>query len=299
MDINISQVLDFQRSEMDWYFKYVRKRVPKGRSTALDVGTWWHSLMEIYFKSLQAGPGPPSPKSWAAIEGARLRIEQSALYQDSTFDSQTRALLEDFSAYWSLAFEPSAIVRVESPFRIPLPETEHFLIGIPDTIVTIQNKLWHLQHKTTGTSTPSIYIASAQRWLHELAYAWAISHDFGITVGEYGGCYLNVARKLSAKARHENPQSMFIQELIPIDHLQVESAIRDISCIAERMSRIASGKAAPIQNRLADTNPWGSALSPYFAVNLGLASLDDDSVFQDLETRYDAKDGLLREGSLI
>lgn len=291
MDINISQILDFQRNEMDWYYKYVRKRVPRKRSTALDVGTWFHSLMEFYFKSRRDHPdGIPNPKSWAAMEAAKLRIEQSHRYADSEFDRITWSLLNDFSDHWDLAFEPTSIHSVEEPFRIQLPSSSHHLIGIPDTTVWIHKKLWHLQHKTTSSTTMPVYIATAQRWLHELAYAFAISEIADLEPSEYGGTYLNVARKLSAKARLENPRSMFVQELIPLDDRQINHAITDIVRIADRMERIRNNKEQPIQNRLADTNSWGNALSPYFEVNLGLTSLDDDSLFQDLETRYDVVD---------
>jgi hypothetical protein len=304
MDLNVSQAIAFQRSELDWYYQFVKKRVRRrlGSNAALQVGTWWHSLMEHFFLQLQL-EHPSSAKSVAAIFAASERIRLS-LEMEATdpiaadlFRETSRMLLERFSARWELRYPVTEILRVEHPYRIQLPDSPHFLIGIPDTVIRSGHLYWHLQHKTMSDRTPVPgFVAVTQRSLHELCYAFLICEAEEIAPATYGGCYLNIVRKISQLAWNRAPDSAFVQELVPIDLTQIHRALRDISCIADRMERIVSGEAEPIDNRAADMNPFGGSLSDYFEVKIGTASLADDLLFEDFVSRYDTE-GVAAEGS--
>jgi hypothetical protein len=138
-----------------------------------------------------------------------------------------------------------------------------------------------MQYKALSdrTSMP-VYIATRARDLHELAYAWLIVGKFCIP-REYGGTYLNVIRKISAKAIKERPDSAFVQELIPISWLQVNDAIEDIQQIADDMEDIMNGVRPLVDNREADTNRYGNVMSPYHEVLYNRASIDDNNLFMD------------------
>lgn len=294
MDINVSQVLAFQRCELDWYYAYVRKRVPRGWSVPLKVGEWWHSLMETYFRLYRDGHHDPihNATDLAHADMIRLALEANELgfhEQRAEFTKECQKLLSQFVGHWMLRFPPKEIRTIEEPIRRLLPPlrvgetSSHSLIGIPDTVVLLHNRRWHLQHKTASdrTSMP-LFVQLAERSLHELAYAWLLEEG----EEEYAGTYLNIVRKLSAKAISLNPHSAFVQELIPLRSSQIHTAILDISRIAERMARISSGEVQPIDNREADTNRFGNVISPYFHVKLGIHDLADDSLFTDFVSRY-------------
>jgi hypothetical protein len=140
------------------------------------------------------------------------------------------------------------------------------------------------------------FVAATQRSLHELVYAHLIRETDPFRVA-YGGCYLNIIRKLSDKGWRERPDSAFVQELVPIHDEQIIAALSDISCIASRMERILTGEAVPISNRSADVSMYGNSLSDYFEVHIGTASLDDDTLFEDFVSRYEATEGAAAEGS--
>lgn len=311
MDVNVSQVLAFQRCELDWFYQYVSpKRVRRGWNVPFKVGEWWHKLMEHYFHAFRgfaAVNGDPNPVA-AAVQQATEDIISMKLEADEAgftaqgieFRSECQRLLQQFEGNWMLRYPPQKILRIEEPIRRQLPNAidplkdgEHFLIGIPDTVVTLFDRRWHLQHKTASdrTSMP-LFIQLAQRSLHELAYAWLLEGGGGADLRDlkedYGGTYMNIVRKLSAKAISLNPQAAFVQELIPLDQKQIFSAILDISRIADRMERIKNGSTSPIDNREADSNRFGNVLSPYFDVKLGISSLRDNTLFMNFVSRYDA-----------
>lgn len=301
MDINVSQVLAFQRCELDWYYQYVMKRVRRGWSLPFKIGEWWHSLMEHYFRAF-ANPEDPNPISTALVLSTEDMISMKLDAQEQGFDEQAAdfakeciKLQELFGKHWSLKFPPSKILAIEQPLRRRLPsatdkDSPHFLIGIPDTLVVCNNHRWHLQHKTaSATTSMPLFIQIAQRSLHELAYAWLCETIDG---PPYAGTYMSIARKLSDKGIRERPESAFVQELIPLDPRQIHAAIHDISGIADRMNEIACGNLIPIDNREADTNRFGNVLSPYFNVKLGIESLRDDT-FTDFISRYE--EGTMRK----
>jgi PD-(D/E)XK nuclease superfamily protein len=312
MDVNVSQILAFQRCELDWYFQYVNRRVRRGWNVPLKIGEWWHLLMEHYFNAFKGAlhpDGSPDPIT-SAHDFGNLKIDEMVdeareagfETQAIEFRSECIRLLDLFSNRWQLRFPPTSVLCVEEPVRRrlpnpndPLKDGEHFLVGIPDTVVEVYQKRWHLQHKTASdrTSMP-LYIQLAQRSLHELAYAWLLEgggdFDHKDPLEDYGGTYLNIVRKLSAKAIALNAQSAFVQELIPLDSKQIWEAVLDIARIADRMALVRNGTKSPIDNREADTNRFGNVLSPYFDVKLGLASLRDDNLFTDATTRYDPKE---------
>lgn len=289
MEVNVSQILAFQRCELDWYYQFVRRRVRRGFSVALSVGTWWHFLMESFFHLASRGEVDKDVAAFRAMEElARMQREAIDLgfhAESADFAAICRDLLVQFDTHWAPRFPLSEIELVEEPIRRRLPDSPHYLIGIPDAVVISNGYRWHLQHKTMGSSIPlTVYLRASERSLHELAYAWLLEARAGVA---YGGTYLNITRKLSKKAQLEAPQSAFVQELIPIDHHQILDAINDISRIVSRMERIRAGTEPPIDNREADTNKFGNALSPYFEVKLGRESLDDDALFMPATSRYD------------
>jgi hypothetical protein len=296
MDVNASQLTDFQRDELSWFYKYVQRRSRRGEGYALplQIGIWFHSLMESYFAAIRGEHDHASPKSIAAVEATKTLIEMKlALESVGSFDTldfnrECLSLLELFSSRWQLSYTPTKILQVEEILRVPIGASGHHIIGIPDTVIRINGLWWHLSHKTMSDRTPvQPFIEAMARNLNELLYAHMICTTQAIDPSLYGGTYLNIARKLSAKAARERPESAFVQALIPIDPSQVSYALSDVATLVARMQSIINEEIPPVDNRDSDLSRWGRGLSPYFRVKTNTEDLFDDSLFEPTVTRYD------------
>ena len=280
MKVNVSAVKTFLYDQMDWYFAYVLKRVPRVTSPALQMGTLWHGLLEEFAKT----GSRESAKEWAFKE-----IAKDGVLLDIEYQEQAEHMLNLFDAYRE-RYEFDETLLVEAPLEVVLLGGPHVLVGRPDRVVRYQGKLWHVQNRTLSDRTVmSVYLAAAERDLHELAYAHLITKHFKLHLDQYGGTLMNICRKVSKKKLAEDPQSAFIQEFIPISASQVTEAIEDIVQVADDMQAIMDGKRRAIQNRDSDKGRFGNRLSSYYGVRRGHTTLDDDNLFTDAESRYDTE----------
>jgi hypothetical protein len=157
-------------------------------------------------------------------------------------------------------------------------------------VVRYQGKLWHVQNRTLSDRTVMpVYLAAAERDLHELAYAYLIQRHFQIHADQYGGTLMNIVRKVSKKKLAEDPDAAFIQEFIPIEQHQVARAIEDIIRVADDMVAIIEGRRDPIENRDTDKGRFGNRLSPYFEVKRGHQVISDERLFKTSVSRYDSE----------
>ena len=282
MKLNVSAIKLFLDDQLDWYYQYVLKRVPLRSTTALDLGTLWHLLMEELAKTGSRDK---------AKEAARTAFE--SVPRDHDFVKDYEDLLNLFDLYQEPKFDE--ILAVEEAISTPVPTTDHVVIGRPDLVVRHNGKLWHKQNRTLSVQVAiPAYLAAASRDLHELVYAKAISEHFGETLESYGGTFMDIARKgLSKKRMIEEPQSAFVQEFIPIDPKEVESAMFDIAQIASDMQEIIEGSRQPYQNRSRDRAGWRYA-SDYLSVKRGQADIMDNRLFKHAESRYE-KEGVVVE----
>lgn len=290
MRVNVSAIKCFQRSPMEWYYRYHLRRVPRrADSYYFLTGRWWHEVMEKFYGS----------KDTLAIigfgENLRSEIHDKLLdYPDGPLvaekftDEAQRLLL--LLRHMPGRFIPTDTMAVEQALEAPIPGTSHILIGRPDRIIRMHNKVWHLQFKTISdrTSIP-VFIQTRERDLHELAYAYLITGKY-CTPDEYGGVFLHAIRKLSRKAIGEKPETAFVEELIPISWSAVTDAMCDIMDLVSDMEAMASGEMRIVQNRDADTNRFGNILSPYYDVYTGRLSISDDKHFMDSPDPYDVEE---------
>lgn len=293
MKTNISAVKQFQTCQLDWYYRYHLRRIPRAvPAPYLATGTVWHTAMAAIMR------GATTDQAYIQFHQAINHFEDDWVHAklgDPTgnidkFLSEA-ARLGDLLRHWSPRFEWESVQMVETPIEINLGLTKHQLIGRPDAIVRLYNKYWHVQHRTLSDRTPiTPYITTRARDLHELGYAWLIMQHFGISPDEYGGSYFNIVRKLSAKAISLNPQEAFVQELVPLRFDQICMAIRDITTICDQMAEIAAGRD-PISNREADLNRFGNVLNPYWQVRLGITDINDDYHFMDSPDPYEESHG--------
>jgi len=294
--VNISAIKTFQYDQMDWYYAYVLKRVPRRPEMALHLGTLWHTLLEEFAKSGSKD---------AAKEVARQSIEQTTQFlsiDPASNSSFVEEFLDDSEHLFNLfdAYEErhkfDETLAVEGAIEMPILGGPHTLIGRPDRVVLYQKKFWHVQNRTLSDRTVMpVYLAAAERDIHELGYAAMICHKYGEPLIRYGGTLMNICRKVSKKKLAEDPHAAFIQEFIPIDPKQVAEALEDISQIADDMDAISRGARRALQNRDTDKGRFGNRLSAYFEVKLGRASIYDDHLFQTSVSRYESEPAVVLE----
>ena len=209
--------------------------------------------------------------------------------QLSDFIVEVEHIMSLFDAYKE-RFQFDETLLIEAPLEVQLPKSPHILIGRPDRVVRYQGKMWHVQNRTLSDRTVMpVYLAAAERDLHELAYAHLISGHFQLHSDGYGGTIMNICRKVSKKKLAEDPDAAFVQELIPINPAQVADAIEDIVQVATDMAAVVEGRRRIVQNRDTDKGRFGNRLSPFFGVRTGRVTLYDDELFKAAESRYDTE----------
>lgn len=280
MKVNVSAVKTFLYDQLDWYYAYVLKRVPRQVSPALQMGTLWHGLLEELAKTSSR----EAAKEWAFKE-----IAKDGTLLDVEFQEQAEHMLNLFDAYRE-RYEFEETLLIEAPLETQLLGGPHILVGRPDRVVRYQGKLWHVQNRTLSDRTVMpVYLAAAERDLHELAYAYLIQRHYALHPDKYGGTLMNICRKVSKKKLAEDPESAFVQEFIPIAQEQVAEAIEDIIQIADDMQAIVDNRRRAVQSRDTDKGRFGNRLSPYFDVRIGRTTLYDDVSFTAAESRYDTE----------
>jgi hypothetical protein len=290
MKINVSAVKTFLYDQQDWYYTHVLRRVPRRPEMALQLGSIWHILMEAFTKTGSREEAEKAARE--AIEAAATVGEDEDTWPAEflhDFNQDVEQLFNLFDKYKE-RYEFEETLLVEAPIESQLLGGPHVLVGRPDRVVKYQGKLWHVQNRTLSDRTVMpVYLAAAERDLHELAYAYLITRHFGVDQREYGGSLMNIVRKVSRKKLAEDPDAAFIQEFIPIAPAQVARAIEDIIRVADDMVAIIEGRREVIENRDTDKGRFGNRLSAYFEVKLGRANIYDDRLFKTAVSRYDAE----------
>ena len=284
--ISVSEIKLFISNQLAWYYTYVKKRIPIRFELALEVGQFWHTLMEAFYtqgRSKQAA-------SVAAMEWLSKHPASDDHHPKSReFIAECTTLLHLFESNWTDPCPEAETLSVETPIAMALGE--YTLIGKPDRVIKYVDKWWHMQHRSlSGRTNLDLYFETAQNDLHELVYSWLCQHHFGISFEQWGGTLFNVIRKPSTKSY--DAESMIVRAFIPITKPNIYRALGEIEQVLKDMEDIRSGIRVPIQNRELDRGRFGNSRSPYFPVTMGTASLDDPLLFTDTIDRYaDIPDG--------
>jgi hypothetical protein len=280
MKLNVSAAKAFLTDQMDWYYAYHLRRVPRGPVMPLALGTVWHVLMENYFST----GSKEEAKIIAQLKITEVMAEERGDWAHE-FQLEAEHLFHLFDFYED-RYAPEETLAIESAIEAPLGT--HILVGRPDTVIRWRGKLWHRQNRTLSDRTLiPLYLQTAERDLHEVAYAGLIAHRYGIPLSEYGGTLMNIVRKVSKKKLMENPDAAFVQEFIPITPQSVLEALGDLEQIATDMEAIIQGSRRAVSNREQDRGRFGNRLSPYFEVKMGRASIQDNWFFRTVPDRYE------------
>jgi hypothetical protein len=162
---------------------------------------------------------------------------------------------------------------------------------------------WHVQHKTLAATVPLDTYAELIRYdWHEVVYQ-KMAEEMGFQ--PFGGTILNVIKKRVPKG-----ESPFFTFYLMREERVMAEALKDITKVmgeiesqyiyqketAARLGEIGMLPIVPmesimsnariVKNRSACAGPYRNSLCKYHAVCGGEASIDDDSLFDDMEARY-------------
>lgn len=285
MKVSVSEIKAFLTDQQEWQYAYILKRSPKRIETALEVGSFWHVLMENFYKKSRSKPAALTAAQEWLVERLDIPMDSNDLEKYEKIQTECAKLMQLFSLHWSDPCPESETIAVEQPIEHIVQG--YALIGKPDRIIRYQDKFWHMQHRTLSDRTNiPLYLEAAQRDLHELVYAYLCVNHYNLTYDRWGGTLFNIVRKLSQKRIDESPESAFVQAFIPIDKRQIFDAIAEVRQVFTDMEGIRAGIRTPIANRDMEKGRFGNVLSPYFKVKTGELKLDNDTFFSNTIDRY-------------
>ena len=268
MKFNVSHVRAHLECPTKGRYQHVLKRGPHKRPLALEIGTLWHIGMETLLRTQN-------------MVEAMIEVNNSLTTAETKVVSGWRAIEPAFEAWpdrgWLRQWE---ILAVEQLVEYEI--TKNLTIqGTLDGLVKWEGQYWHLQHKTLSPSTPlHTYAAYMQRDWHECWYEFAC-REAGYA--PFGGTILNVVRKLSAKTIAADPAQALSVQYIPRPYRIVEKAMEDLASIG---GDLAYDIGTNIQNRSMCAGRFGNSLCPYLDVCNGVAQIDDNELFTNIEDRY-------------
>jgi hypothetical protein len=151
----------FSSCPRKYYWQHIRNlRSPSG-STALRYGLTWHAALESYYLHIQQS-------SWS---DAAVALSKAALAAKTTWDTETAVFPNFYSDYRTLencllAFTTYIdhyaqdksylkVVEIERIFKLPITIIDGTSInftGKIDAIVSLNDSLWLMEHKTTSMS---------------------------------------------------------------------------------------------------------------------------------------------------
>jgi hypothetical protein len=214
-----------------------------------------------------------------------------------------RGLIEPLQ-HWKEQFPVTKTLEVEQPIEFYLTSGAKFR-GRPDRVVLAYGKVFHMQHKTIGSSIrPDIYVQLMTERMHELLYGWALSGKYAKEGLEYGGTIMNIVRKLKYRSTQKTkaepagkilhrPEEMLFQQALSISRNSMVQAFDEINALSVVMDRTMemylSGKSIE-RNRRLDAGRYGNKIDPYTLVAIGEITLDDDTFFMDRPETYDTEE---------
>ena len=187
MDISNSELETFLRCRRMWGFESINRMNLRTRKPmphlAFYTGEVVHKIME---QQVILGHKPDidailneqekvAEERYADIVGARWSTEERQLLQDSR--ELVTSIMNHYFRHWG-SENPLGnefrYLKAEVTFRVPIPDTEHHLVGTIDGIAErFDGTIYLVEHKTTSVGFPKPEELQVSRQLQ--AYTWAAS----------------------------------------------------------------------------------------------------------------------------
>jgi hypothetical protein len=214
MDVSITELMSFRRCRRAWNLTSPNRlslRKIGSPSAALQVGTGVHLALAAH---AQGQDWLFALESWLNDELLDYRTKYRAVVGMYPSDAETQALLDSFNLtkalierYFENYGETQPLVEyryvaVEQTFRVPIPDTDGFLIGTFDGIARDGNdRLFLVEHKTFEKTPSDADLHRNEQFM--CAYPWAAQALLGEPVT--GVLYDGIRRALPGKTESKVP----------------------------------------------------------------------------------------------
>ena len=306
--VNVSSIQDFMQCRFRWWCKWVKNRVPRAGSPALDAGKLLHVIFEDHFQN-----GVPLYDAGTFHFDRFTEQFKDLAGPDLAVATKAAKVIDDMIGafpLWEDKYAFTEILEVEQPFEIVLPEFSKEILwrGRPDVMGRYANKIWHRQNRGLASGMNfGTYLNLAKRHYHEHLYAEYAVQKYkkknrkrgGGDKVAYGGTIFNLVRKLQyhtnvgkKNEKTKTAAEMFFTMPMSVDvtsplHKSVMMAmvqhVEEMQWVEKRWNE---SQYIPAPNEKMNGGYGGNAEDPYFRVLIGAVSLDDDTVFKDREDTY-------------
>lgn len=164
MKITNSMVKAYNRCHRQYWYKFVKKIVPKQNALPLKRGSWLHSLLEAKYET----------GDWHK-EQAKLAKEFNGMFEEEReyygdLPSICEHIMESYDYRWREEDATFDVIETEFEFEVEAPHG-HIIGGQADAIVEDQWGMWLMEHKSHKSLPDADY-----RFLdmQTARYVWAL-----------------------------------------------------------------------------------------------------------------------------
>ena len=190
LDLDNSKRSQFTTCPRKYYYQYIQNLRSNQGSTALRYGIVYHAGMDAFYNHVKENGWTHDGGAFeAAVEAAKASWEEESstqlFYNDyRTLENYIQALIA-YVAHFNYDEGMLKVVETERPFKLKMnlssEETKYFPLiaqeglnftGKIDAEILLDNRLWQLEHKTTGQAL-SIQKKRIRRSPQLIGYAYA------------------------------------------------------------------------------------------------------------------------------
>lgn len=156
-----SLIETYQRCEKKWEYRYIRGYRPRIMGAKVELGSWVHSLLEAYYRAMQAGNKGPEPEGAVELEHQRLLREKWNVLLDeeqellgADLPETARQIVHRYIQRYRAEDQAQwrKILLVEAEIKVRLPGMKLPFVFVCD-LVTQDRQGWVriYDHKVVGT----------------------------------------------------------------------------------------------------------------------------------------------------
>lgn len=153
LTISYSQVNAWQRCHKFWYWNYQREIVPKSSPDFLRLGTYTHTLLQIYYENTQKGMPKKMIVDLLSTYATEELSKDTPVSELAVITIALRLVLRYVEDIAPVFDHGAKIEAVEHHFMVELESPKgrkFFLQGYVDLILWIEGHKWIVDHKTTN-----------------------------------------------------------------------------------------------------------------------------------------------------
>lgn len=278
LKVNVSWIKTHRICPRKSHYENVLHRVPEGdKPSALDAGTLFHKAMDALYHPSEMGES----YTISNIDEEFGRMLSEGEVGIEGYDEWTETLRPMVQA-WT---PPSdwTFISTEQQFELTLPNGINCQ-GTIDAAVEWNGKLWHLQYKTTHSSTkPEVYAELQRTDWHECVYHRMLEKSFPDHI--VGGTILVLVKKLSAKRLADSPLAGLTIHYLDRSDEVVANALVDMAVETNSIIQEIKGVRHIMHDPQQCGGPYKNKLCPYREVCFGTEDING-SKFKTVESRY-------------